>query len=50
VDDCLVADPKKQVLEAGGEMKDLFDCNNIGELQQEYVGCKIVHDQANWLR
>jgi hypothetical protein len=24
-------------------MKDLFDCDDIGELQ-EYVGCKIVHD------
>jgi hypothetical protein len=46
VDDCLVAGPKKRVLEAKGEMKDLFDCDDIGELQ-EYVGCKIVHDQAN---
>ena len=27
------------------KMKQLFDCDDIGELQ-EYVGCKIVHDRA----
>ena len=46
VDDCLVAGPKKQVLKAKSEMKELFDCDDIGELK-EYVGCKVEHNGAN---
>ena len=44
VDDCLVAGPESVVTKEKAKMKQLFDCDDIGELQ-EYVGCKIVHDR-----
>jgi hypothetical protein len=45
VDDCLIAGPESVVKKEKEKMKQLFDCDDIGELQ-EYVGCKIVHDRA----
>ena len=44
VDDCLVAGSESVVTKEKAKMKQLFDCDDIGELQ-EYVGCKIVHNR-----
>jgi hypothetical protein len=44
VDDCIVAGKKKEVLQAKDSMMELFDCDNVGELN-EYVGCKVDYDQ-----
>ena len=44
VDDCLIAGEEKVVERSKEDMMKLFDCNNIGDLQ-EYVGCKIEHDR-----
>jgi hypothetical protein len=44
-DNCLIAGPDSVVKKEKEKMKQLFDCNDIGELQ-ECVGCKIVHDRA----
>jgi hypothetical protein len=40
VDDCLVAGNQKAVAMAKPQMKDRFDCDDIGELK-EHVGCKV---------
>jgi hypothetical protein len=45
VDDCLIAGSESVVKKEREKMKQLFDCDDVGKLQ-EYVGCKIVHDRA----
>ena len=50
VDDSLIAGSKEQVLKAKAEMKQLFDCTEVGELT-EYVGCKIEHNkEERWMK
>src|SRR5687768_3230212 len=44
VDDCLIAGKADAVEHSKNEMIKLFDCDDIGDLQ-EYVGCKVVHDK-----
>ena len=46
VDDCLIAGPKEQVLKAKENMKQLFDCDDVGEMT-EYVGCKVERDKQS---
>ena len=46
VDDCLVTGPENVVKREKEKMKQLFDCDDIGELK-EYVGCKIVHNRID---
>ena len=43
VDDCLIAGPKKEVIEAKKTMMNLFECEEVGEMK-EYVGCKVEHN------
>ena len=40
IDDCLIAGHQDCVKLAKEQMKQCFDCDNVGELK-EYVGCKI---------
>jgi hypothetical protein len=40
VDDCLVAGNQKAVATAKQQMKNRFDCDDVGELR-ECVGCKV---------
>ena len=50
VDNCLIAGPKLEVLKAKTEMKQLFDCTEVGELK-ENVGCKIEHKKEDrWMK
>jgi hypothetical protein len=44
VDDCLIGGKDEGVKIAKGQMMDLFDCDDVGELK-EYVGCKIDYDR-----
>ena len=46
VDDCLISGDKEKVQLYKEEMKEMFDCEDVGELK-EYVGCKI---DRNWER
>ena len=50
VDDCLILGPKTMVDSAKKEMMKLFDCDDLGEMQ-EYVGCKVERNQEErWVR
>ena len=40
VDDCLCIGPENDVIKAKSQMKELFDCDDVGDFH-EYVGCKI---------
>jgi hypothetical protein len=44
VNGCLVAGKKEGVLQAKDSMMELFDCDDVGELN-EYVRCKVDYDQ-----
>src|SRR5688572_6811902 len=44
VDDCLIAGKVEAVEHSKDKMMKLFDCDDIGDLQ-EYVGCKVEHDK-----
>jgi hypothetical protein len=44
VDDCLIAGEKEQVIKEKDKMKNLFDCDDIGEMT-EYVGCKVEYNK-----
>jgi hypothetical protein len=44
VDDCLILGPKKFVTGAKKKMMTLFECDDLGEME-EYVGCKV---ERNW--
>jgi hypothetical protein len=44
VDDCLIAGEKWQVIIEKDRMKNLFDCDDIGEMT-EYVGCKVEYNK-----
>jgi hypothetical protein len=50
VDDCLILGQRQWVLVSKEQMKKLFDCDDIGEMQ-EYVGCKVERNwQEGWIR
>ena len=40
IDDCLIAGDKKGVKAAKEQMKQRFECDDVGSLT-EYVGCKV---------
>jgi hypothetical protein len=44
VDDCLCLGDEQQVQKSKEEMKEIFDCDDVGDMT-EYVGCKIERDQ-----
>ena len=46
IDDCLCVGPKQGVIKAKQQMKDQFDCDDVGDLN-EYIGCKIEIDHEN---
>jgi hypothetical protein len=43
VDDCFIAGDKARVLQEKERMKQLFDCEDIGEMT-EFVGCKVEYN------
>ena len=46
VDDCFVCGKKKNVDPAVNEMEEVFDCDNVGEMN-EYVGTHVKRDVEN---
>ena len=44
VDDCLCIGKDNDVKQEKGKLKELFDCDDIGDFK-EYVGCKIDHNR-----
>ena len=43
VDNCLCIGPESDVEYTKSQMKELFDCDDVGDFH-EYVGCKIEHN------
>ena len=46
IDDCLCVGSKQGVMKAKQQMKDQFDCDDVGDLN-EYIGCKVEIDHEN---
>ena len=46
IDDCLCVGPKQGVIKAKQQMKDRFDCDDVGNLN-EYIACKVKIDHKN---
>ena len=50
VDNYLFVSPKKEVIKANNNMKQLFDFTEVGGLK-EYVGAKINHNkEEHWMK
>ncbi len=50
MDDCFIVGEPKLVDIAKEAMKQHFECDDVGELE-EYVGCKIEHNkEEGWMR
>jgi hypothetical protein len=50
VDDCLVCGKREAVEIAKTEIKEYFECDEVGELL-EYVGCKVEHNRdEHWIK
>ena len=45
VDDCLLAGPKKEVLEVKAKITEIFNVDDQGEME-EYIGCKVEHNKT----
>ena len=50
IDDCFILENPELVEEAKAGMKQHFDCDDVGELN-EYVGCKVKHNKdKGWIQ
>ena len=48
VDDCLIMASKETVLQTKNNLKKVFDCKDVGEME-EYVGC-VIERGNGWLK